>query len=93
MTSFQKRVFEVVKKIPPGEILTYKEVAKSTGRPKAWRAVGNILNKNTNPKIPCHRVIRSDGKVGGYREGTKRKIILLKKEGIIINSKGKITLI
>jgi len=58
-------------------------VAKAAGYPRAWRAVGNILNKNKNPKIPCHRVIRSDGKIGGYKYGTKRKISLLKKEGVL----------
>lgn len=78
--SFQEKVFEVVKKIPVGGFLTYKEVAKLAGKPRAWRAVGNILNKNQNLKIPCHRVIRSDGRVGGYREGRKKKIILLKKK-------------
>lgn len=85
MVSFQKRVFEVVKKISPGEFLTYKEVAKLAGKPRAWRAVGNILNKNKDPKIPCHRVIKSNGEIGGYKFGTKKKVALLKKEGIIIN--------
>lgn len=92
MFSFSEQVFEIVRKIPRGEFLTYKEVAKLVGRPRAYRAVGNILNKNPDLKtIPCHRVIRSNGKVGGYRYGTKRKIALLKKEGIITNSNGKIT--
>ncbi len=84
MTSFQKKVYEVVRKIPEGKVLTYKQVAKLTGHPKAYRAVGNILNKNKDPKIPCHRVIRSDGQVGGYNQGAKKKIVLLKKEGIMI---------
>ena len=64
--------------------MTYKKVAKLAGRPKAWRAVGNILNRNQNPKIPCHRVIKSDGRVGGYNYGERKKIALLKEEGIII---------
>jgi len=80
MTYFQEKVYQVVKKIPKGKILTYKEVAKKAGFPRAWRAVGNILNKNKNSKIPCHRVIRSDGKIGGDNRGIKRKIYLLKKE-------------
>jgi len=84
---FCNKVFEVVKKIPKGKILTYKIVAEQTGRPKAWRAVGNILNKNRNPKIPCHRVIRSDGKIAGFNRGVKKKIELLKKEGIIIKNR------
>lgn len=82
MNSFKKKVFKIVAKIPKGKILTYKKVAELAGRPKAWRAVGNILNKNRNPKIPCHRVIRSDGKIGGYNRGRKAKKILLEKEGV-----------
>jgi O-6-methylguanine DNA methyltransferase len=89
MNLFQRKVFEVVKKIPRGRVLTYKEVAKLAGSPRAWRAVGNILNKNFDPKIPCHRVIRSNGRVGGYNQGIKKKIALLKKEGIKIK-RGKI---
>ena len=83
MTSFQEKVYKIVKKIPRGKVLTYKEVAEKAGKPKAWRAVGNILNKNRNPKIPCHRVIRSDGKIGGYNRDQKKKIALLKKEKAI----------
>jgi len=81
------RVYEVVRKIPKGKILTYGEVAKKIGHSKAYRAVGNVLNKNTNPEVPCHRVIKSDGKVGGYRGGTKKKTSLLKKEGMIIKDR------
>ncbi len=84
MASFQERIFKIVRKIPKGKVLTYKEAAKLAGKPRAWRAVGNILAKNQDPKIPCHRVIRSDGKIGGYRKGTKNKIVFLKKEGIKI---------
>lgn len=81
MTLFQKRVYQIVRRIPRGKVLSYKEVAELAGFPKAWRAVGNVLRKNKNPKIPCHRVIRSDRKVGGYNKGKRRKIDLLKKEG------------
>lgn len=70
--------------------MNYKEVAKAIGHPKAYRAVGNALNKNKDPQVPCHRVIRSDGKLGGYRSGPKKKIILLKKEGARINAKRRI---
>jgi AraC family transcriptional regulator of adaptative response/methylated-DNA-[protein]-cysteine methyltransferase len=63
--------------------LTYKQVAVRAGRPKAYRAVGNILNKNRDPGVPCHRVIRSDGSVGGYAWGTKKKRALLKRERAI----------
>jgi len=82
----------MVKKIPKGKVLSYSKVAKLTGRPRAWRAVGNILNRvegGWRPKIPCHRVVKSNGRIGGYKGGAKKKIYLLKKEGIIIKN-GKI---
>lgn len=79
-SSFKNNVYKVVSKIPKGKVLTYKEVAHKAGSPKAYRAVGNILNKNYNPDIPCHRVVRSDGKTGGYNRGSERKKELLKKE-------------
>jgi len=81
--TFKQKVLEVVKKIPKGKTLTYKEVAEKAGKARAWRAVGNILSKNYNPSIPCHRVIRSDGKIGGYNRGVEKKKKLLKKEGCI----------
>lgn len=87
--NFKNRIYKTVEKIPKGKTLTYKKVAELCGYPKAWRAVGNILNKNNNPKIPCHRVIRSDGKIGGYNRGSKIKTFLLKKEGVIICFKKK----
>lgn len=86
-SKFKKKICEIVKKIPKGEVLSYKKVAKLAGFPLAWRAVGNVLNKNKDPKIPCHRVIRSDGRVGDFRTGQKRKIMLLKKEGIKIKNR------
>ena len=88
MTSFREKVYRIVKKIPEGRIMTYKQVAKLVGSPRAFRAVGNILNKNPDLKtVPCHRVIKSNGKIGGYRYGTKRKASLLKKEGVIIKKR------
>lgn len=80
---FKEKVLKVVSKIPKGKTLTYKEVAKFAGSPNAYRAVGNIISKNYDPKIPCHRVIRSDGVVGGYNRGVENKIKLLKKERAI----------
>ena len=80
MKTFRERVMEMVRRIPKGEVLTYKEVAGRAGNPKAYRAVGNILNRNYDPKIPCHRVIRSDGSLGGYNRGSKKKKELLWKE-------------
>ena len=77
---FKEKVLEVVAGIPKGETRSYKEVARLAGRPGAYRAVGNILNKNYNPNIPCHRVIRSDGKLGGYNRGAENKIYLLHSE-------------
>ncbi len=74
---FSMRVLEVVKKIPAGKTMTYGEVAEAAGRPGAARAVGNIMNRNYNTDIPCHRVIRSDGKLGGYNRGRERKRRLL----------------
>lgn len=81
--TFQEKVYEVVKKIPKGKALTYKEVAKMAGNPRASRAVGNILHNNHDPNIPCHRVIRSDGKFGGYNRGTTNKIKILIEEGYL----------
>lgn len=86
-TSFQKRVYEVVKKIPQGKVMSYSQVAIKIGKPLAWRAVGSALNRNINPKVPCHRVVKSDGQIGGYREGTHLKISLLKKEGVVIRNR------
>lgn len=83
MKTFKEKVFAVVRKIPRGRTLTYKEVARKAGSEKAFRAVGNILNTNYDPKIPCHRVVRSDGKTGGYNRGEKLKKEILKNEGAI----------
>ena len=84
MNKFKNKVYNIVRKVPKGEVLTYKKVAELAGFPKAWRAVGNILNKNHNPKVPCHRVIKSDGNIGGYNKGVDKKKILLQKEGLTI---------
>lgn len=86
---FRDKVLKVVGKIPKGKVLTYKEVAELAMKPRAWRAVGNVLNKNRDKNVPCHRVIRSGGKIGGYRRGTKMKMTLLRKEGIFIGKNGK----
>ena len=86
-TKFQVKVWRYLQKIPVGNIKTYLEVAKAIGKPLAVRAVANAIAKNPYPsKIPCHRVIRSDGSLGGYscKGGLKTKKELLKKEGIIV---------
>ncbi len=83
LTRFQKDVLISVLSIPKGETRTYKQIADNIGRNNAYRAVGNALKKNPFPLIiPCHRVIRSDGRIGNYVFGSKRKWILLKKEGV-----------
>jgi O-6-methylguanine DNA methyltransferase len=81
--SFTQKVLGVVKKIPRAHVLTYKQVAQRAGQLKAYRAVGNILNKNYDPAIPCHRVIRSNGQLGGYNRGAREKLKRLKNEGYI----------
>jgi len=82
--SFKEKVFEIVKKIPRGKTLTYKEVARRADSPNASRAVGNILKTNFDPKIPCHRVIRSDGIAGEYNRGRTEKLRKLKREGALM---------
>ena len=86
-TKFQLKVWSYLRKIPRGSVKTYSQVANSIGKPLAVRAVANAIGKNPYPqKIPCHRVIRSDGSLGGYsgKGGIKTKKILLKKEGITL---------
>ncbi len=84
---FREKVYRAVRKIPRGKVLSYRQVAALIGSPKAARAVGNVLNKNPDMKnIPCYRVVRSDGKVGGYRAGQKKKIALLKRDGVLIKN-------
>ena len=87
ISNFEKKVYSVCKKIPLGKLSTYKKVATAIGNPKASRAVGNALNKNPlSPNVPCHRVIRSDGFVGDYAKGTRKKVALLRTEGIRIKN-------
>ena len=86
-TKFQVKVWKYLRKIPRGSVKTYKEVAQAINCPKSARAVANACGKNPySPKIPCHRVIRSDGSIGGYsaKGGKKAKIKLLKKEGFML---------
>lgn len=90
ITKFQQLVYEATKKIPQGKVSTYREIAKAIKKPRAARAVGNALNCNPfAPIVPCHRVVRGDGSVGGFAGGQKEKIAILKKEGVVIKS-GKI---
>lgn len=82
-TLFQNKVYNLTKKIPRGKVTTYKIIGNKL-KTKAYRAVGIALNKNKNKDVPCHRVVNSNGSVGGFAKGTKNKIKLLKKEGITI---------
>ncbi len=78
---FTQKVLDIVRQIPAGKTVTYAQVAHMAGAPGAARAVGTIMSKNFDPAIPCHRVIRSDGKMGGYnRGGIERKQKLLAEE-------------
>lgn len=82
MTQFQDKVRAVVKKIPKGQVLSYKQVAYAAGKPGAARAVANTMANNFDPEVPCHRVIRSDGGLGGYnRGGIEEKRRILQSEG------------
>ena len=81
MSSFKTKVLEIVKQIPAGKTLSYGQVAVLAGSPKAARAVGMIMSQNYNLEVPCHRVIRADGKLAGYnRGGIAKKKELLEKE-------------
>jgi len=82
-TPFAQKVYAVVAKIPRGQTRTYGQVAAAAGRPGAARAVGTIMSKNRDTKrVPCHRVVRADGKMGDYAfGGPKKKLALLKREG------------
>lgn len=101
--NFNERCYQILKKVPKGKVTTYKAIAKKLNS-KAYRAVGNAMNKNpfaftssreggrvkmgldAKERIPCHRVINSDGKLGGYAFGINAKIKLLKSEGIEIKN-------
>lgn len=85
---FKEKVYYLVSQIPRGQVMTYQEVAEKIGHPRAARAVGNALNQNTDLKIPCHRIIRSDGSIGGYNQGVHIKRLLLEQEKNIRLSAG-----
>lgn len=86
--TFNERCYTLLKKVPKGKVVTYKSLAKAMNS-KAYRAVGNAMNKNPYaPRVPCHRVIKTDSSVGGFASGTKNKIKMLKREGVkIVNGK------
>lgn len=85
--NFNEKCYSLLKKVPRGRVVTYKQIAEKLGS-KGYRAVGNAMNKNKNKKVSCHRVVRNDGGVGGYARGVNAKIKLLRKEGVeIVNRK------
>ncbi|MFH0868403.1 MAG: MGMT family protein [Candidatus Woesearchaeota archaeon] len=93
ITQFQKKVYELCKKVPKGKVITYKAIAKKMGM-KAYRAVGTALNKNPygilncsgKNVVPCHRVVASNGKLHGFAHGLRKKAELLRKEGIKVKN-------
>lgn len=88
-SGFRRKVFGACARIRKGRVSTYSGIANAIGRPGGARAVGNALNKNRSGKVPCHRVVCADGRVGGFAHGSGKKIQMLRKEGILIE-KGKI---
>ncbi len=92
VTGFNERVLTAASTIPSGRVATYQHIARIIGHPRAYRAVGNALHRNPHPiVVPCHRVVASDGSLGGYGDGLKKKIVLLTREGVVIR-RGKIDL-
>ena len=89
MTKFQSECDEALKKVPKGKVITYAGLAREIGKPKAHRAVGNAMNKNPfAPKVPCHRVVKSNGELGGFAEDINVKIKRLHEEGVdVLNNK------
>jgi len=91
--SFSEQVLEIVSKIQPGKVLTYQQVAKLSGNKNASRAVGTLMRKNQDKKIPCHRVVRSDGCIGEYNNlQGKSKMKILISEGVLFSKNGKVIL-
>lgn len=83
--SFNERCYALLRKVPRGKVTTYREIARALNS-RAYRAVGNAMNKNPYaPYVPCHRVIKSDGRVGGFASGTGKKVKMLKEEGVAVN--------
>ena len=86
-SSFPQQVYKLTRLVPKGKVSTYSAIARALKNKKAARAVGNALNHNPYaPQVPCHRVIRANGEVGGFASGSRRKAAILKKEGVIIKN-------
>ena len=84
-SELRARVLSVVRRIPPGRVATYGDVAEAAGRPRAWRAVGNIMRTCTAADVPCHRVIAAAGRLGGYGGNLELKRALLRAEGVLVS--------
>lgn len=97
-TEFQRKVLELLMRIPKGRVTTYREIARALGNIHSTRAVGNAVRRNPYPvRIPCHRVVRSSGEIGGFDgsltgEKVDRKIRLLKEEGVDVDDSGRINM-
>ena len=91
VTAFQEKVYSLLRKVPPGKVTTYKEIGNALGKDgNIYRAIGQALNKNPfAPVVACHRVVCSDGSIGGFAHGSAAKKKLLEKEGVTV-SDGKI---
>ncbi len=87
MTSFQSQCYETLKKVPPGNVISYGGLAKMIGRPNAHRAVGSAMNKNPfAPIVPCHRLVKSNGELGGFSGDINLKIKRLQEEGVKVSN-------
>jgi methylated-DNA-[protein]-cysteine S-methyltransferase len=83
MKNFNQKCYDLLMQIPIGKVTTYKELAKAAGSEKAYRAVGNAMNKNPNaPQVPCHRVVGTNGSLTGYAFGLDKKVAILRSEGV-----------
>lgn len=85
MSDFRQKVLSAVRRIPPGRVATYGDIAERAGRPRAWRAVGNIMRECRDPGTPCHRVIGANGALGGYGGNLQLKRELLRAEGLEVD--------
>lgn len=83
---FRARVLAATRRIPPGRVATYGDIAAVAGRPRAWRAVGNIMRGCTAHGVPCHRVVAAGGRLGGYGGNLEMKKALLRAEGIVVTA-------
>lgn len=88
LQKIQKKLYNLLRRIPKGKVVTYQSLAQAMGRPGAWRWVGNLLAQNQEPRrYPCYKVVRSDGRLGGYSGGSRLKKKLLEREGVVIQRK------